>query len=97
VDESLSRRRHPAAAAGHDAGVLRAWLIEAVRRAPGYDGTIDDETPLGDDGVGLDSVALLRMIAAIEEYTGLVISEDEITEAHFGTVGRLLRFLSGRC
>jgi acyl carrier protein len=76
---------------------LRLWLIDALAAlAPDVDAPADDDTPLADQGFCLDSLGLLALIGAIEEHTGVVISEDEITEAHFGTVGRLLGFLAAR-
>ena len=97
MDDSLSCQRPPAASPGRDSDARRAWLIDTLRTVSrAFDGPIDDETPLDEEGVGLDSLALLRLIERLEAHTGIVISEDEITEAHFGTIGRLLRFLADR-
>jgi acyl carrier protein len=76
---------------------LRSWLIETLRGlATGFDGPIDEGTFLADGGLCLDSIGLLDLVAALEERTGLEVSEDEITETNFGTVGRLLRFVAAR-
>lgn len=76
---------------------LRSWLIAALRGlAPMFVGPVALDTPLADDGLCLDSVALLELIAALEVRTGVKISEDDITEENFGTVGRLLDFVIAR-
>ena len=76
---------------------LRSWLIAALQGlALEFPGPVDLDTPLADEGLCLDSIGVLELIAAIEVHTGVRISEDEITDAHFGTVGRLLQFLSAR-
>lgn len=96
MDQPLSRQPHPPAT-GREAVPLRAWLIHTVATiAPDFHGPLDDDTPLEDEGLCLDSLGLLDLIGAIEKHTGIVISEDEITEAHFGTIGLLLQFLASR-
>jgi len=76
-------------------GPLRAWLITTLEKlAPGFEGPIEDETPLAGDGLCLDSLSLFALIAALEDHTGVAIREAEIHEEHFGTVGRLLGFLA---
>jgi acyl carrier protein len=76
---------------------LRSWLIAAAGQlAPGFAGIVSLDTPLVEDGLCLDSVALLELIAALEARTGVKISEDDITETNFGTIGRLLDFVSAR-
>ena len=76
---------------------LRGWLLGLLTRlAPGFAGAIDDTTPLAEDGLGLDSVALIELVSAIEEHLGVRVHEDEVTLEHFGTVGRLLGFLEAR-
>ena len=76
---------------------LRAWLVGTLARlAPDFAGPIRDETPLAEEGLGLDSVALIELVSATEEDLGVTVREDDITAEHFGTVERLLRFLEAR-
>jgi acyl carrier protein len=77
-----------------DGAVRRAWLLGTLAGlAPDFDGAIGDETPLADGGLGLDSLAIIDLVGAIEEQMGVTIDEDEITREHFETAGRLLRLL----
>ena len=79
------------------ASALRTWLATTVRElVPEYTGTVQDATSLVGDGLGLDSIRLLELIAIIEEHSGVAIAEEDITEAHFGTVGRVLQFMIAR-
>jgi acyl carrier protein len=83
--------------AGSSRGPLRAWLIAALtRRAPDFQGAIDDETALADGGLCLDSLTLTDLIADIEQTLGVEVREEEISPEYFGTVGRLMRFLERR-
>jgi acyl carrier protein len=76
---------------------LRAWLERALRRrAPGFRGPIDDATPLTEDGLCLDSLALMDLLTEIEATFGIVLGEEEITPANLGTAGPLRQFLEGR-
>jgi acyl carrier protein len=80
-----------------DPGALRAWLIETLRGlAPEYQGAFTDDTPLTEGGIGLDSLALIDLVGAVNDRLELYVSETEITEEQFGTVGLALRFLATR-
>jgi acyl carrier protein len=76
---------------------LRDWLIGALAHlVPEYTQPITDDTSLVEEGLCIDSVGLLELVAAIEKRLGVVVAEDEIRPEHFATVGRLLRFLAVR-
>jgi acyl carrier protein len=76
---------------------LSAWLVQVLqRRAPGFSGAVTDDTPLTDGGLGLDSLALMDLIAEIETTLGLRLQAADISAKNFGTPGRLRRFLAGR-
>lgn len=80
-----------------DPAALRAWLIETLRGlAPEYLGAITDDTSLTEGGIGLDSLALIDLVAAVDEHLKIYVAETEITEEQFGTVGLTLRFLATR-
>ena len=75
----------------------RAWLIETLTGlAPDFAAEVGDETALAEGGLGLDSLALVELVSAIEKHLGLAIPEHEITDDHFGSVGRLLRLIDAR-
>ena len=75
----------------------RAWLLATLAGlAPSFDGTIGDDTPLADGGLGLDSLAIIDLLVAIEEQLGVTIDENDITPEHFETAARLLRLLEAR-
>lgn len=57
---------------------------------------VDQSTPLLGEGIGLDSVEILKLVCVIEEEFGLTIDESELTLARFKTVGTLARFVEER-
>jgi acyl carrier protein len=44
----------------------------------------------------LDSMAVVTLVTALEEYFGLVVEDDEISAATFETLGSLVRFVEGK-
>lgn len=54
------------------------------------------ETPLLGAVPELDSMAVVSLITAFEEQLGLVVDDDEIDGATFGTVGSLVSFVEGK-
>jgi len=80
-----------------DGAARRAWLLATLAGlAPGFGGAIGDDTPLADGGFGLDSLAVIDLLVAIEEQLGVTIDETDITREHFETAARLLRLLEAR-
>lgn len=55
--------------------------------------SMDEATGLLGEGIGLDSVEILKLVCAIEEEFGLTIDESELTAARFKTVGSLAAFV----
>jgi acyl carrier protein len=51
----------------------------------GDDSSLRDDTPLW--GGVIDSVGLMQLITFIEERFEIEVDDDELTSAHFGTVG----------
>lgn len=72
-----------------------ALLMQNVRQLSGLDGDATTDTPLFSTGT-LDSLAMLTLIAFIEERSGMEIRADEVTLENFDTVNRILRFAQGR-
>ena len=80
-----------------DAAARRAWLIETLSQlAPDFSGEITDDTPLAEGGLGLDSLGLIDVVAALEEGLGVAVVEQDLTEEHFGSVARVLRLVEAR-
>jgi acyl carrier protein len=80
-----------------EARELDGWLVQVLRRrAPGFPDVLTDDTPLTEGGLGLDSLALMDLIAEIETTLGLRLQAAEISAENFGTPGRLRRFLASR-
>ena len=80
-----------------DAAARRAWLIRTLADlAPDFAGEITGDTPLADGGLGLDSLGLIDVVAALEEHLGVTVGEKEITDEHFGSVARVLRLIEVR-
>jgi acyl carrier protein len=80
-----------------DAVARRAWLIHTLAYlAPDFAGEITGDTPLADGGLGLDSLGVIDVVAALEEHLGVTVGEKEITDEHFGSVARVLRLIEAR-
>lgn len=56
--------------------------------------SFDDQTPLLGALPELDSMAVVGLIAAIEEHFGIYMGDDEIDGSTFETVGSLTRFVA---
>lgn len=54
---------------------------------------MDESTGLLGEGIGLDSVEILKLVCAIEEEFALTIDEGELTAVRFRTVGALAAFI----
>lgn len=57
---------------------------------------IGDDFPLIEYGVGIDSVARLEFLVALEEEFGVKLDESEITQDFFDTVGTISEYISHR-
>ena len=68
--------------------ILEAMLGEAL---PARD--IDEDTPLLGHGLGLDSIEILGLVAALEEEFDLTIDDNELNVLHFATVGSVLHLI----
>jgi acyl carrier protein len=59
-------------------------------------GTIDAGTPLLGSLPELDSMAVLELVAAIEQRFGVTIDDDEVTAEVFDTLGSLAALVDGK-
>lgn len=73
---------------------LEAAVMQAVREvAPGYGGPLDPATPLGSEGVGLDSVGFLELVLAVEKCSGVHLRDASLTATALASPGSLVRHL----
>lgn len=68
-----------------------AGLVAYVRESLHYDGELDAETPLFSSGA-LDSVAMMTLIAFVEETAGIQVRAEDVTLENFDTASRIARF-----
>jgi methoxymalonate biosynthesis acyl carrier protein len=71
---------------------VRGFLREEVVLDP--DAQLDDDTPLL-EGI-LDSVALMQLVAFLEEEFDTEIDDVEVTSENFRTIADIERLVSGR-
>lgn len=72
-----------------------ARLLDNVRELSGLNGAATIETPLFSSGA-LDSVAMLSLIALVEESAGIEIHAEDVTLDNFDSVERIVRFAESR-
>ena len=56
-------------------------------------GDIDDDSSLYDDGLGLDSIAIINFIVLIEKKFEINFDESEISHHLFGSINKLTEFV----
>ena len=66
-------------------------LIVYVKEALQHEGALDADTPLFSTGA-LDSVAMMNLIAFVEETAGVQVRAEDVTLENFDTPGRIARF-----
>ena len=74
---------------------LGTILRERLRLVSGA-GALAEQTGLLGQGIGIDSVEALQVVAAIEEKLGLTVNDDELKAEYFQTVGSLVTFIEER-
>jgi acyl carrier protein len=73
---------------------ILAGLVAGLASPPIDPAAVQDTTGLLDDGLGLDSVALLELVVLLEERLGVVVSSEDVGAEHFTTFGSLLAFVT---
>lgn len=58
--------------------------------------SIDDEASLYDEGLGLDSIAIVNFIVLIENNFGISFMEDEIGSRLFSNINTLASFVTAK-
>jgi acyl carrier protein len=73
---------------------VRSYIVENylyMRR----DATIGDDESLLAKGI-IDSMAVMELVALLEEEFGASVGDDEITEENFGSVAAIARFVTAQ-
>jgi D-alanine--poly(phosphoribitol) ligase subunit 2 len=70
-------------------------IIQNVRTISGYEGAVDADTSLFSSGM-LDSIAMISLIAFVEQHAGIEVRADEVTLDNFDTPARIARFTGQR-
>ena len=80
----------------------REEIVDQVRdflkaRHPLGDETLfAEETGLLGQGIGLDSVEALQLVARMEEAFDITVADEDLDAAHFRTVASFTRFIAER-
>ena len=77
-----------------EAGVLR--ILESVLNLQGRSSAFGADTALLGSVAELDSMAVVSVLAALEERFGFTIDDDEVDGQTFATVGTLVSFVSAK-
>jgi acyl carrier protein len=72
---------------------LKRLIIEELDLRDQTPESIDDDTPLFGEGLGLDSLDALQLAVAIEERFGIVIPEDDRAKEIFASVSALAEYV----
>jgi acyl carrier protein len=57
---------------------------------------IEEHVGLLGHGIGLDSIEILSVVAAIEDEFGLTFEDEELQVEYFRTLGSLVTFIQGK-
>jgi acyl carrier protein len=71
-------------------------MLDSVLGLNGRAQRFDAQTPLLGALPELDSMAVVNLVAAIEERFGFAVDDDEISGETFASVGSLTRFVADR-
>ena len=75
--------------------MIRTWLLSVLARlAPDFEGPITGDTPLVEDGLGLDSLLLADLVTEIEHGLRVRVPADAIAFENFATVDHLVDYLT---
>ncbi len=76
-------------------GEVKAVLVETLG-VQDRAGSIDAATPLLGSLPELDSMAVLELVAALEQHFGITIDDDDVTAEVFETLGSLTELVAAR-
>ncbi len=73
---------------------LSRIVLEVVEsHAQDFQGVVGEETPLGADGLGIDSIGCLDIVLELERRTGITLRDEGITAETLATPGSLIGHL----
>lgn len=72
------------------------FILDDVLNLNGRTSGFSDKTILLGAIPELDSMAVVTVIAALEEHFGIAVDDDEIDGATFATLGSLIRFVDDK-
>lgn len=73
---------------------LKLTVYEVIRGViDNFNVEIQTDTPLGAEGLGIDSVGFLEIVLELERLTGITIRDEHLTAESLATAGRLIRLL----
>jgi acyl carrier protein len=75
---------------------LKARIIESLRLEEITPEQIDDDAPLFGEGLGLDSIDALELVAMLENHYGIVIKDLEEGRPAFQSVRVLANFIQSK-
>lgn len=81
---------------GTTAANLKTLIIESLNLEGMTPDMIEDDAPLFNEGLGLDSVDALELVVALEKAYGIKINSDEIKPEVFSSVNTLATFIDER-
>ncbi len=82
-----------------DAEVVRKLAVQALldARQKNFTGApITDETPLGDAGLGVNSLTLMRAFMMIEDRLNITLDDAVVADGKFATVGEIVQLVYSR-
>jgi acyl carrier protein len=68
-------------------------LLEHVPEPGLLRASVNDDTPIGGQGLGIGSLLLLQVFVRIESELGLTFEDADVANAKFATVGHLVGFI----
>ena len=74
---------------------LSRIVLEVVRsQAEAHGGKVDLDTPLGSDGLGIDSIGCLDLVLELERRTGIRLRDETLTAESLATPAALVEHLA---
>lgn len=75
---------------------VRQFVIDALEDMHFDVSQISDETPLGEDGVDIESLSVAELALRVEEMYRVAVSDDDMEQIPKLTLGELVVLLSAR-
>lgn len=73
---------------------LKAKIIAALNLEDIVPDEIDQDKPLFEDGLGLDSIDALEMVVMLEKDYGITVQDIEVTKQAFSSVSALAAYVT---